>query len=65
MLNTIVTKIFGSRNERAVKRMGRQVQKINELEPQVQSLGDEELAARTDEFRRRFAGVGTLPYHSC
>ena len=68
MLNTIFTKVFGSRNERLVKKMGRSVQQINELEPGLQALSDEELAAKTDEFRKRLADGASLddllPKHS-
>ena len=60
MLNTIFTKVFGSRNERLVKKMGRSVQQINELEPGLQALSDEELAAKTDEFRKRLADGASL-----
>jgi preprotein translocase subunit SecA len=60
MLTSIFTKIFGSRNERLVKKMGRVVQQINELEPAVQALSDDELKARTAEFRQRFEGGASL-----
>ncbi len=55
MLNKLITKILGSRNERVIKRMGRLVQQINELEPAMQALSDEQLQARTGEFRERHA----------
>jgi preprotein translocase subunit SecA len=54
MLSSTFAKIFGSRNERVVKKMAREVQQINDLEPAMQALGDDELAARTDELRQRF-----------
>ncbi|GAB4358155.1 MAG: preprotein translocase subunit SecA [Gammaproteobacteria bacterium] len=53
MVNKLLSKIFGSRNERLIKRMSRQVQAINALEPEIEKLSDEELRAKTDEFRRR------------
>ena len=53
MLNTLVKKIFGSRNDRLVKRMLKSVEQINVLEPAMQALSDEALKAKTDEFRRR------------
>ena len=55
MLNNLVKKIFGSRNDRLVKRMLKSVEQINVLEPGMQGLGDEELRAKTDAFRERAA----------
>ncbi|HET9282552.1 MAG TPA: preprotein translocase subunit SecA [Candidatus Angelobacter sp.] len=45
------TKIFGSSNDRAIKKMRPLVEEINSLEPQMQQLTDEQLRAKTDEFR--------------
>ncbi|MFQ5790203.1 MAG: preprotein translocase subunit SecA, partial [Acidobacteriota bacterium] len=53
MLDAILTKIVGSRNERELKRLRPLVSVINELEPQVQSLSDAQLRAKTDSFRER------------
>ncbi|NBL83074.1 preprotein translocase subunit SecA [Proteus sp. G2674] len=53
MLGKIVTKIFGSRNERAIRRMRKVVAQINQLEPEFEKLTDDELKAKTDEFRER------------
>ena len=53
MVSRFLSKIFGSRNERLVKRMHKQVEGINALEPQIQALSDEALRARTGEFRNR------------
>ncbi|MEJ1408622.1 MAG: preprotein translocase subunit SecA [Candidatus Sedimenticola sp. (ex Thyasira tokunagai)] len=53
MVSKIIKKIFGSRNDRMVKRMMKDVAKINELEANLQALSDDELKARTEEFRRR------------
>ncbi|MCP5438517.1 MAG: preprotein translocase subunit SecA [Chromatiaceae bacterium] len=55
MLNKLVRKIFGSRNDRLVKRMLKSVEQINVLEPGLQALSDEALAAKTGEFRERLA----------
>ncbi len=55
MLNSVISKVFGTSNERAVKRMMPTVQQINALEPQIQALSDEELRAKTAEFRARIA----------
>ncbi len=49
----ILSKVFGSRNERQLKRMSRVVTRINELEPDLEKLSDEQLKARTGEFRKR------------
>lgn len=53
MLNRIFTNVLGSRNQRVLNRLWKTVEKINELEPQVSSLSDEALKAKTDEFRQR------------
>ena len=53
MLNKLVKKIFGSRNDRLVKRMLKSVERINVLEPSISELSDEALAAKTVEFRDR------------
>jgi len=60
MLNKLVRKIFGSRNERLVKRMLKSVEQINVLEPAMQALGDQELRAKTAEFRQRLANGETI-----
>jgi preprotein translocase subunit SecA len=56
----IFRKIFGSRNERQLKRMSRAIARINELEPGIQALSDEQLKARTAEFRQRLADGAAL-----
>ena len=53
MASRLLSKIFGSRNERLIKRLRKQVSRINELEPQLEGLSDDALAAKTEEFRRR------------
>ena len=53
MLNSLLTSVFGSRNERLLKQLSGIVKKINALEPQMQALSDEALKAKTDEFRER------------
>ncbi len=60
MLTKTFSKIFGSRNERLIKRMSREVAKINELEPKLQAITDEELKAKTSEFRERLQAGETL-----
>ncbi len=54
MLSKTFRKIFGSRNDRVIKALRKEVDKINALEPQMQALSDEELAARTAEFKQRY-----------
>lgn len=53
MATGLFKKIFGSKNERELKRMRRTVKLINELESDIQSLSDEELRSKTGEFRQR------------
>ncbi|MDH4274441.1 MAG: preprotein translocase subunit SecA [Gammaproteobacteria bacterium] len=60
MLGNIVTKIFGSRNERILKRLYKNVEKINALEPQFLALSEADLRAKTTEFRQRLAAGETL-----
>ena len=55
MLNSFLTGIFGSRNERVLRQLGRRVAQINALEPQMQALDDAALRAKTDEFKQRLA----------
>jgi preprotein translocase subunit SecA len=55
MLPQVLTKIFGSRNERLLKRYARVVERVNALEAGVAALGDDALRAKTDEFRNRLA----------
>ncbi len=54
MLNALFTKIFGSRNERNIKKMGRVVDQVNAFEETLSVLSDEALKAKTNEFRQRF-----------
>jgi len=60
MLNRLLTGIFGSRNDRLVKQLGKVVTKINALEPQMQALSDAELQAKTAEFKQRHEGGESL-----
>ena len=54
-LGDALTKVFGTSNERTVKRMLPTVKAINALEPAMQQLSDEQMRAKTDEFRARIA----------
>jgi preprotein translocase subunit SecA len=60
MVGNLLRKIFGSRNERQLRRMSRMVERINALEPSIHSLTDAQLRAKTDEFRGRLAGQEKL-----
>ena len=53
MINTLLGKVFGTKNEREIKRLLPNVEAINALEPQMQGLSDEQLRAKTDAFRAR------------
>ena len=60
MLSGIAKKVFGSRNERLVKRLQRRVARINELESQMSALDDEALRDRTMQYRERVAAGESL-----
>ena len=53
MINTLIGKVFGTKNEREIKRLTPKVAEINALEPAMKKLSDEQLRAKTDQFRRR------------
>ena len=53
MIGKVMAKVFGTKNERELKRLVPRVEDINALEPAMQKLSDEQLRAKTDEFRRR------------
>ena len=55
MLPKLLTSIFGSRNERLLKEYRRTVTKINALEPTLEGLSDDQLRAKTEEFKQRVA----------
>ena len=60
MLNSLLTRIFGSRNERLLRQFQKNVAAINALEPQMERLDDAGLKAKTDEFRQRIADGASL-----
>jgi len=53
LINTLLGKVFGTRNEREIKRLQPRVTAITALEPEMQNLSDEELRSKTDDFRAR------------
>ena len=60
MINSLLTSVFGSRNDRLLKQYNANVKKINALEPQMQALSDEALQAKSAEFKQRIAKGETL-----
>ena len=60
MISSLLTKLFGSKNQRKLKQLNKIVAAINALEPQFESLSDQELKAKTAEFRDRLANNETL-----
>ncbi|SHO50547.1 preprotein translocase subunit SecA [Desulfopila aestuarii] len=60
MIGKILTKVFGSENDRVLKKIKPLVKRINELEATIQPLDDAALAAKTVEFRERLAQGETL-----
>ncbi len=57
---SILRKLFGSANDRIIKKLRVEVQKINDLEEAIRKLSDEELRAKTEEFKRRLIAGETL-----
>ena len=53
MITGLLKKVFGSRNERLLKQYRRTVRAVNALEPQIAALSDDQLRAKTEEFRER------------
>ncbi len=60
MASGLLQKIFGSRNQRLLKGYRKTVRKINQLEPQMQALSDDELRAKTEEFKQRYVDGASL-----
>jgi len=60
MVGKLLNKIFGSRNDRQIKAMRKIVAQINDFEPALQAFSDEQLKAKTDEFRQRLEQGETL-----
>ena len=59
---SLLTQIFGSRNQRLLKQYKKVVRQINVLEPVLEKLTDAELQAKTPEFKQRIAGGEKLDY---
>lgn len=60
MLTGFFTRVFGSRNQRVLRRMWQAVEQINALEPEISALSDQALQAKTQEFRTRLEQGETL-----
>ncbi|MBT5571774.1 MAG: preprotein translocase subunit SecA [Alphaproteobacteria bacterium] len=60
MVLSLVTKAFGTANDRYLKRLKKNVEAVNAIEPELEALDDAALRARTDEFRQRLASGETL-----
>jgi len=61
MITGLLKKVFGSRNERLLKQYRRTVRAVNALEPQIAALSDDQLRAKTDEFRERIRQAVAAP----
>jgi preprotein translocase subunit SecA len=62
LINTLLGKVFGTKNEREVKRLQPRVAAINALEAEMRKLSDDELRAKTTEFRARIQErLGSVP----
>jgi preprotein translocase subunit SecA len=60
MIGKLIKAVFGSKNERELKRMNKTVVSISAFEPEMQKLSDEQLKAKTQEFRDRYSKGETL-----
>ncbi|NMP15785.1 preprotein translocase subunit SecA [Thalassotalea sp. Y01] len=60
MFVKLMTKLFGSRNDRLLKQLNKEVTKINALEDTIKALSDEELKGKTAEFKERIEGGASL-----
>ncbi|QID17040.1 preprotein translocase subunit SecA [Nitrogeniibacter mangrovi] len=60
MISGLLKKVFGSRNDRLIRQYSKTVRAINALESEIQALTDEQLQAKTGEFRERLAQGATL-----
>jgi len=60
MVSSILQKVFGTRNEREIKKMQLVVMAINDLEPRLEKLSDQQLKAETQRFKQRLAAGETL-----
>lgn len=57
---SILTKLFGTANDRIIKKLQKEIVKINDYEPEIQALSDDELKAKTNEFKQRLITGASL-----
>ena len=57
---SILTKIFGTANDRIIKKLQKEIQRISDFENKIKDLTDEELKAKTIEFKKKLADGKTL-----
>ena len=60
IINNVLSKVVGSRNDRLIKKYSGQVSKINALEAQMQSMSDDDLASITAKFKQRIENNETM-----
>ena len=60
MINKVLSKVFGTKHGRDVKRVLPMVEAISALEPEMAALSDEQLRGKTDEFRQQLSNGTTL-----
>lgn len=60
MIGTLAKKVFGTKNDRELKRMSKLVAQVNNLEAEIQALSDEALKAKAAEFKQRYSKGETL-----
>ena len=60
IINNVLSKIVGSRNDRLIKKYSSQVAKINSLEEDMQSLSDDELSSTTNKLKQRIQNKESL-----
>ena len=60
MIGAIAKRVFGSSNDRLVKKLEKTVEQVNAFEPHLEALSDEELTAQTDKFRAMLEAGTTL-----
>ena len=65
MIDALLKALFGTKSQRDLKKMRPLVRKINEIEVDLQKLSDEELQAKTPEFKKRLANGETLDDIMC
>jgi len=60
MLGNVIKKVIGTKNDREVKRLRKLVNQINQFEPALEALSDEQLSNKTSEFRTRLESGDSL-----